>query len=165
MKRRITVANMKANASKASIFKSPTMSNKIYIGLGTNIGNRQHNLETALNEISEFSTITKKSSIYETEPMGFKPQPDFLNMVIEIDSELTPSELIIKLQEIEHKMGRIREMKNGPRIIDLDILLYNDLVINHPNLIIPHPRLFERQFVLKPLSEIAPKIIHPTSWI
>lgn len=150
MKRQTTVVSIAGNA--------PTMSNKIYIGIGTNMGNRQHNLETALHEIAEFSTITKKSSIYETEPVGFKPQPDFLNMVIEIDSELTPSQLIIKLQEIEHKMGRVREIKNGPRIIDLDILLYNDLVIKHPNLIIPHPRLTQRRFVLEPLFEIAPEI-------
>lgn len=138
------------------------MNNKIYIGIGTNIGNRQHNLQIAINEIAAFSTITKKSSIYETEPVGFRPQSDFLNMVIEIDTNLSPSELIIKLQEIEHKMGRIKEIINGPRIIDLDILLYNDSVINHPNLIIPHPRFSQRHFVLKPLSEIAPNIVHPT---
>lgn len=157
MKRRIIAVNT-TERSEVVFFNAPTMSNKIYIGIGTNIGNRQHNLETALNEIAEFSTITKKSSIYETEPVGFKPQPDFLNMVIEIDTDLTPSQLIIKLQEIEHKMGRVREIKNGPRIIDLDILLYNDLVINHPDLTIPHPRLTERSFVLEPLFEIAPEI-------
>lgn len=137
------------------------MSNQTYIGLGTNIGNRQHNLEIALVEIAAFSKILKKSKIYETEPVGGEPQADFLNMVIEISTDSTPSELIIKLQEIEHKMGRVKETINGPRIIDLDILFYNDEIINHPNLIIPHPRLGQRHFVLTPLSEIAPHKVHP----
>lgn len=157
----MTIVANTTERSEVVFSNEPTMNNKIYISLGTNIGNRQQNLETALHEIAAFSTITKKSSIYETEPVGYKPQPDFLNMVIEIDSELTPSELIIKLCEIEHKMGRVKEIQNGPRIIDLDILLYNDSVINHPDLIVPHPRLVERQFILRPLLEIAPNIIHP----
>ncbi len=132
---------------------------KIYIALGSNLGNRNKNLETSLKEISKFAEITKKSSIYETKPIGYKDQGDFLNMVIEIETELSPTDLMIKLHEIEHKMGRTRRKKNGPRTIDLDILLYKDEIVSEPNLKIPHPRMYKRKFVLEPLAEIAPHII------
>ena len=88
-------------------------------------------------------------------------EDDFLNMALEINTELTAIELIVRIQEIEHKMGRIREFRNGPRIIDIDILLYNDEVISHPNLKVPHPEMHKRNFVLKPLNEISPQTIHP----
>lgn len=139
-----------------------TMANKVYIAIGTNIGNRQQNLAIAKKEIEEFAQISKQSPIYETEPLGHKDQESFYNQVIEIKTILSAKELIIKLQEIEHKMGRIREIKNGPRVIDLDILLYNREVINQPHLTIPHPRLHKRSFVLDPLSEIAADLIHPS---
>lgn len=137
------------------------MANRVYIALGTNIGNREKNLQTALLELGKNCKIIKKSSIYETEPVGFKDQDDFLNMVIEAETELQPTELIINLQEIEHRMGRVKEILDGPRIIDLDILFYDSQLIDTPNLKIPHPRLHKRNFVLKPLMEIAADFIHP----
>ena len=128
--------------------------NNAYLGLGTNMGNRQQNLELALEEIDDFAEITKKSSIHETKPVGYKDQDDFLNMAIEIKTNLKPIDLLARLQEIEHKMGRVREIKNGPRIIDLDILIYGEQVIENENLKIPHPRMHKRSFVLDPLNEI-----------
>ena len=128
--------------------------NKAFIGIGTNIGDRRQNIENALAKISKIAKIKKKSSIHETKPIGYKDQKDFLNMAIEIETDLPPTDLIIRLQEIEHKMGRIRNIKNGPRIIDLDILTYGNEIINEPNLVIPHPRMFEREFVMEPLKEI-----------
>lgn len=97
--------------------------------MGTNLGDREKNLQEALQHIEKIAKVLKKSKIHETKPVGYKNQADFLNMVIEIESELTPQELIIKLHEIEHKMGRIREIKNGPRPIDLDILLFDNIKI------------------------------------
>ena len=135
--------------------------NIAYIALGSNLGDREKNLELAQTEIAKFGSIKKASSAYETAPVGYKEQGNFLNMAIEISTELTPAELIIRLQEIEHKLGRTREIENGPRTIDLDILFYNDEIINQPHLKIPHPRLQTRAFVLDPLSEIAPTLIHP----
>lgn len=129
--------------------------NKAFIGIGTNLGNREQNLKTALEEIGKIAEIKKKSRIHKTKPVGYKNQGDFLNMVIEIETNLLPTNLIIKLHEIEHKMGRVREIKNGPRIIDLDILIYGNLKINEPHLKIPHPQMHERDFVLKPLKEIS----------
>lgn len=129
--------------------------NKAFIGIGTNIGDRDNNIKNALIEISEIAKIRKKSSIHETKPIGYIDQNDFLNMVIEIETKLRPLDLIIKLQEIEHKVGRVKNIKNGPRIIDLDILTYGDEIINEPNLTIPHPRMHERDFVMKPLKEIS----------
>ena len=128
--------------------------NKAYLGLGTNIGDREKNLKIALEEISKTANITKKSSIHETKPEGVKDQGDFLNMAIEIETTMPPTDLFKRLQKIEKTMGRVKTIKNGPRIIDIDILLYEDLKINEPELVIPHPRMHERQFVLKPLSEI-----------
>src|SRR3989338_6143597 len=146
---------------KLKIITANTMATKTYIALGTNLGDREKNLQTALIELEKFCKIIKKSSIYETEPVGFKEQDNFLNMVIEATTNLSPTELIINLQEIEHKMGRIKEVENGPRIIDLDILFCDDLLINMPNLLVPHPRLHKRNFVMEPLVEIAKDFIHP----
>jgi 2-amino-4-hydroxy-6-hydroxymethyldihydropteridine diphosphokinase len=135
--------------------------NTSFICLGTNQGDREKNLKTALKEIEKFCKIKKKSSIYETEPVEYKNQGEFLNMIIEIKTDISPTTLLKNLQKIENKMGRIREIKNGPRIIDLDILFYEDKIINTQNLKIPHPKLHERKFVLIPLEEIAPNKIHP----
>jgi len=144
------------------------MKNKTaHIALGTNLGNKIKNLEIALEEISEFSTITKKSSIHETEPVGYANQENFLNMCIEIQTDLEAIELLFRLQEIEHKMGRIRDPKNqnGPRIIDLDIILYEknkkQEIIKTKHLQIPHPRMHKRSFVLDPLKELTTNTIHP----
>lgn len=130
------------------------MKNKSYIGIGTNLGDRNQNIKTAIKKITKFGKIIKKSSIYETDPIGYKNQGKFLNLVIEIETELNPEKLLKTLQKIEKRMGRTRTFKNGPRIIDLDILLYNDEKIDKPTLKIPHPRMRKRKFVLKPLSEI-----------
>ncbi|MBI2634694.1 2-amino-4-hydroxy-6-hydroxymethyldihydropteridine diphosphokinase [Candidatus Peregrinibacteria bacterium] len=135
--------------------------NTVFLGLGTNIGNLRQNLNTALDEISQIARISQKSSIYETEPVGYQEQNNFLNMVIEIETALSPVDLIIRLQEIEHKMGKNREIENGPRIIDLDILMYNNEIIDLPGLKIPHPRLHQRNFVLEPFAEISGNILHP----
>lgn len=147
---------------KPTIISANTMEDNIaYIGLGSNIGDRFENLTSALRELSEFSTILTKSQIYETEPVGYKEQQDFLNMVVKISTNLSPIDLIIRLEEIEHKMGRIKEIVDGPRNIDLDILFFGNEVINSQSLKIPHPRLQNRKFVLQPLSEIAGELIHP----
>lgn len=151
MKPTITAANMKAN--------------KIYLGLGSNLGDREKNLEKAISEISEFASVVLKSSVYESKPVGYTDQDDFLNMVIEIESELAPRELLGKLLQIESNLGRVRTIKNGPRTIDVDILLYGDLSLNEEDLIIPHPRMNERNFVLIPLSEIAPELFNLKPWI
>lgn len=138
-----------------------TRENRVYIGLGSNIGNRKKNLEIALKEIAKISVIKNQSKIHETEPVEYKNQNKFLNIAIEIDTKLSPHELLKKLQEIEQKMGRTKDVEKGPRVIDLDILLYNNEIINKPTLKIPHPSMHQRSFVLDPLSEIAPQIKHP----
>lgn len=135
--------------------------NKSYLSLGSNIGDRKTNLETAIREIGNLGKTTKISAIYETEPTDYKKQPYFLNLGMIIETELSPSELIIKLQEIEHKMGRIKEIEKGPRNIDIDIIFYNNEIINQEHLQIPHPSYIKRNFVLTPMSEIEPEYIDP----
>lgn len=127
-----------------------------YIGIGSNIGDRQGYIEGALRKLKEADDISvnKVSSIYETEPVGGPVQARYLNAAIEIETELEPKELLRKLQAIEKELGRKRAVKNWPRTIDLDILLYGDKKINEPDLKIPHPRMNEREFVMKPLKEI-----------
>ncbi len=132
-----------------------------YISAGSNIGDRDQNLECALNLLAKGNAVKKVSAYFETEPVGFRNQPWFLNLAIEIDTPLNPSELLTLCREIEASCGRIRTFPNAPRTLDLDILLFEDLVINEPDLVIPHPRLSERRFVLEPLAQIAPEIVHP----
>jgi 2-amino-4-hydroxy-6-hydroxymethyldihydropteridine diphosphokinase len=132
-----------------------------YLLSGTNMGDRQANLEFALDSLAKHATVTNTSSYYETEPVGFWDQPWFLNQAIELKTILTPAKLLSLCQEIEASRGRIRTFPNAPRILDLDILLYGNLVINQDRLTIPHPRLAERRFVLEPLAQIAPDIVHP----
>lgn len=133
-----------------------------YIGIGSNLGDRVKNCLSAIELMEkEHITVIKRSSIYETEPWGVNNQPLFLNMVIEIETVMNPVELLNILKDIEKKMGRENSYHWGPRIIDLDILLFDNLIVNMDNLIIPHPFLHKRDFVLKPLKEIAPDIIHP----
>lgn len=137
--------------------------NKIttYIALGTNLGNRQKNLKEAIVELNKFGKIIQKSHIYETEPIGYKDQGSFLNMVVKFKTGISPFSLLKKLKKIEKKFGREKTIRNGPRIIDLDILFYSTKIIKTNVLEIPHPRLHQRDFVLIPLSEIAPNKIHP----
>jgi 2-amino-4-hydroxy-6-hydroxymethyldihydropteridine diphosphokinase len=139
--------------------------NSAFISIGSNIGERLLHLKDAVralhthNEVSVLSV----SSIYETAPVGYTDQEDFLNIVIEIRTSLDVYSLLSVCQEIEHELGRVRTVRWGPRIVDLDILLYNNDNINAENLIVPHPRMHERAFVLIPLLEIAPETVHPVT--
>ncbi len=135
----------------------------VYLGLGSNLGNRQENLDTALEFLSQRMQIRKVSSVYETEPVGNTKQPRFLNLVCRVNTRLTPEEILSLAKGIELKMGRVPGKRNAPRLIDIDILLYGDRVIKTRNLKIPHPRLTERAFVLIPLAEIAPDAVHPVT--
>jgi 2-amino-4-hydroxy-6-hydroxymethyldihydropteridine diphosphokinase len=132
----------------------------VYFSLGSNLGNRQENLDRALKLLSERMRIGKVSSIYDTEPIGNVSQPRFLNLACEAFTRLTPEGLLALVKGIELKMGRYSR-SGEPRIIDIDILLYGDQTINKPDLVIPHPSMAERSFVLIPLAEIAPDVIHP----
>ncbi len=133
-----------------------------YIGICSNLGNREENCQKAIALLIEKNIkITKRSSLYETEPWGVKEQPGFINMALEIETNLEPGILLKTIKEIENSMGRLEGMRWGPRIIDLDILLYDDLILKTHDLEIPHPGIKDREFVLKPLSEIAPDKIHP----
>jgi 2-amino-4-hydroxy-6-hydroxymethyldihydropteridine diphosphokinase len=132
----------------------------VYLSLGSNLGNRQANLDQALKLISERMRLGKVSSIYDTEPIGLVNQPRFLNLACEVFTRITPEGLLALLKGIEQKMGRYSR-SGEPRIIDIDIVLFGDQVVNTPGLIIPHPKMHERAFVLIPLAEIAPDFIHP----
>jgi len=135
----------------------------VYLGLGSNVGNRQDNLDRALDLLSQRLRTGKVSSIYDTEPIGNVNQPRFLNLVCQAYTRLAPRELLTLAKGIELKLGRVLGKSNAPRPIDIDILFYGDLVIETPELVIPHPRLTERAFVLVPLDEIAPDLVHPVS--
>lgn len=138
------------------------MKKKIYILLGTNLGDRQANLSTAKTQIlQKIGPILTESKIYETAAWGLTDQPNFLNQVIEIETKLSPSVLLKTILAIEKKMGRIRTQKWGERLIDIDILYYGKEVINQENLKIPHPYLQERRFTLVPLAQVAPEFKHP----
>jgi 2-amino-4-hydroxy-6-hydroxymethyldihydropteridine diphosphokinase len=134
---------------------------KVYISGGSNQGDRKANLEYALEALKEGGTVSRASSFFETEPVGFLDQPWFLNLAIGLETRLAPNQLLELCQEIESSRGRVRRFANAPRTLDLDILLYGDLIMNDQRLIIPHPRLAERRFVLKPLAQIAPEVLHP----
>lgn len=141
----------------------PVESN-VFIALGTNQGDRELNLLRAVAEIGKLpqTRITALSGFYDTEPVGPVEQPNFLNAVIRVETSLTPRGLLTELQRIETEVfRRKRDVHWGPRSLDLDILLYGDLILDDEGLVIPHPRLNERRFVLVPLAEIAPAVIHP----
>jgi 2-amino-4-hydroxy-6-hydroxymethyldihydropteridine diphosphokinase len=136
--------------------------NHVYLLIGGNIGDRLANLENARKSIEiECGPIQQQSSIFETEAWGLKEQPAFYNQALYIKTALTPEDLLAKLLEIEVSMGRKRLIPLGPRTIDLDIIYYNNTILEEPGLIIPHPRLAERNFVLAPLAEIAADFEHP----
>jgi 2-amino-4-hydroxy-6-hydroxymethyldihydropteridine diphosphokinase len=134
-----------------------------FLGIGTNIGIREENLRNAVFKIEEhIGKLVASSSVYETEPWGFQSMDEFLNMVVKVETKLTPSGLLGRILMIESLLGRVRgEKQYSSRVIDIDILLYEDLVIDELSLKIPHPLLHKRRFVLVPLSELAPEIIHP----
>ncbi len=133
----------------------------VYLGLGSNMGDRQDNLDKALGFLSQRLRVEKVSSVYDTEPVGNINQPHFLNLVCQVYTRLAPTELLTLAKGIESKLGRALSQSNAPRPIDIDILFYGDQVIETPELVIPHPRLAERAFVLVPLVEIAPDLRHP----
>jgi 2-amino-4-hydroxy-6-hydroxymethyldihydropteridine diphosphokinase len=133
-----------------------------YIGLGSNLGDREKNLRAALERLAELGRV-RTSSLRETDPVGVTDQPRFLNAVAELETDLSPQELLARLLEIEHELGRdrARERRWGPRTIDLDLLLYGDEALDEPGLTVPHPRLAERRFALEPLHELAPELTLP----
>jgi len=133
----------------------------VYLCFGSNLGERRKNLTRALTLLSKKVKLEKISSIYETEPVGYKEQPLFLNLVCQISTNLSPEKLLHLAKTIENKMGRVPSFPNSPRPIDIDILFYDDQIINTQDLVIPHPRITERAFVLVPLAEIAPIFVHP----
>ncbi len=134
-----------------------------YIGLGSNMGDKVGNINKAIAALGKISgnKVLAVSSFYKTEPVGDIEQDWFINAAVKIESGLTPGELLDILLKIEKELGRVRDARWGPRVIDLDILLYDDLVMDEEGLVIPHPYLQERRFVLAPLAEIAPGLIHP----
>jgi GTP cyclohydrolase IV len=133
----------------------------VYLGLGANLGDRIGNIRKALALLSEKVSVEKLSSVYETEPVGYSDQPIFLNAVCRAVTQLKPDELLSLAKATERSMGRTPSFPNAPRPVDIDILLYGDLIVESPGLVIPHPRLQERAFVLIPLAEIAPDLVHP----
>jgi len=133
----------------------------VYLSLGSNIGDRAENLNAAIDRLRSVGEIIQVSSFYETEPVEFAAQAWFLNCVIALDTEKTPQELLASILDIEQQMGRRRAQKKGPRVIDIDILLFGNLIVDEPGLTIPHPAMHERRFVLEPLAEIAPDVRHP----
>jgi len=140
------------------------LSTTAYLGLGANLGDRAANLAEAARRIaSDRVHVRRGSSSWETAPRGILDQPWFLNQVLEIETDLSAVELFRHVQEIERDMGRVRAERNGPRLIDIDILLYGDQQVSEPGLEIPHPRMSERRFVLEPLAELAPGLRHPVT--
>ncbi len=134
-----------------------------YLGLGSNLGDRLANLQAAAAALPPAARVLRASRVYETPPWGYAEQPAFLNQVLEIDTALPPLELLGVLKDIEASLGRTPTFRYGPRLIDLDILLYNSQALELPGLSIPHPRLSERAFVLVPLAELAPDLRHPVN--
>lgn len=134
----------------------------VYLALGSNLGDRERHLRAALDRLGAAEVgIARESSVYESEPRDLHDQPWFLNMVVESKTELFPMQLLARLETIERQMGRERRTPKGPRVIDIDILLYGNFVIHSATLEVPHPRLAERRFVLEPFAEIAPDLRHP----
>jgi 2-amino-4-hydroxy-6-hydroxymethyldihydropteridine diphosphokinase len=133
----------------------------IFLGVGTNLGDRHANLVAARMAVSKFILIEKTSRVYETAPWGFLDQPDFLNQVWEATTTLMPLDLMHQLQQVETDLGREPSVQYGPRLIDIDILLYSNLVYRSTEMIIPHPHISERIFVLAPLAELVPDLLIP----
>ena len=136
----------------------------VYLSLGSNLGDREKNLRTAIDALADAKVrVTRVSSFYETEPVDLREQPWFLNCAVQAETELPPMDLLPALRAIESRAGSKKLVPKGPRLIDLDILLYGDQTIDTPELQVPHPRMLMRKFVLTPLAEIAPEVRHP-SW-
>ena len=132
-----------------------------YIGIGSNMGDRKANCRTAVDLLARSVRILRLSSLYYTEPVGYDDQDDFINSVAEVETDLGPRELLLLCRSVEDELGRVRTVRWGPRTMDLDILLYGNMVIQDAELTVPHPRMTERKFVLAPLAEIAQDMVHP----
>ena len=133
----------------------------VFIGIGANLGSVRENFAHAVRSIEKCARLVAVSSLYESEPVGLEDQPKFTNAVVKVETELSPFELLDRLKAIEKDIGRKKTVRWGPRVIDLDIIFYEDFVINTDSLVIPHPRAHERRFVLEPLLEIEPSAWHP----
>jgi 2-amino-4-hydroxy-6-hydroxymethyldihydropteridine diphosphokinase len=138
-----------------------TMNHIVYLALGTNLGDRLANLRAALDAFAPDIKVLAESKVYETPPWGYTDQPAFLNMAVKCETDLGPESLLKRLKTLEVQIGREKSFHWGPRLIDLDILFYDDIIFESESLAIPHPRLHERAFVLVPLAEIAPSLLHP----
>ena len=139
----------------------PAEVHSVYLALGSNLGDRPANLQRALAGLPPAVWVLAQSSVYVTAPWGFADQPAFLNQVVQAQTSMLPLDLLGYLKELEKNLGRQAGFRNGPRLIDLDILLYEDWIFNSATLVIPHPRLHERSFVLVPFAELAPELRHP----
>lgn len=133
----------------------------VFLGLGTNLGNRPANLKSAVDALSTVGEVHALSRVYETAPLYVTDQPAFLNMAVRIETIMAPQDLLRALKRLESELGRVASVRYGPRLIDLDILFYDDCVVDSGSLTIPHPRLHERRFALAPLAEIAGTWRHP----
>lgn len=141
------------------------MNHTVYLSLGTNMGNRAENLKQAVTSLPPQMTVKKKSKIYETPPWGYTDQESFLNQVVLATTYLEPEPLLKHLKRLEVALGRKASFRYGPRMIDIDILFYDDLILETPSLTIPHPHVYDRGFVLVPLMDIAPEFVHPVTKI
>lgn len=137
------------------------MDHIVYLALGSNMGNRLSNLKAAVLNLTPQMAVKQKSSVYETPPWGFTEQDAFLNQVVKVTTYLEPEPLLRHFKRMETALGRVPNFQNGPRVIDIDILFFDKMIINTPPLVVPHPRLHERAFVLVPLAEIEPDFVHP----
>ena len=137
------------------------MDHVVYLSLGSNMGNRLANLKAAISNLAPQMTLKKKSSVYETPPWGFTDQPGFLNQVVKVETYLQPEPLLGHLKRLESALGRVPSFENGPRLIDIDILFFDDVILDTATIAIPHPRLHKRAFVLVPLAELEPDLLHP----
>ena len=135
----------------------------VYLALGSNLGDRLANLKQAISSLTQQMEVKAKSEVYETPPWGYEDQPPFLNQVVKVQTYLDPENLLKHLKRLEVALGRKESFPNGPRLIDIDILFYDDLVLNKSSIVIPHPRLQERAFVLLPLMDIDPNLVHPVN--
>jgi 2-amino-4-hydroxy-6-hydroxymethyldihydropteridine diphosphokinase len=137
------------------------MEHIVYLALGSNMGNRLANLKNAISLLTPQMVVKKKSPVYETPPWGYADQPAFLNQVVMAETYMEAEALLGHLKRLETALGRVESFQNGPRLIDIDILFYDDVILDSPPLVIPHPRLHQRAFVLVPLNDIASDFVHP----
>jgi 2-amino-4-hydroxy-6-hydroxymethyldihydropteridine diphosphokinase len=138
------------------------MKNLIYLSLGSNLGNREKYLREAISRLRELGVIRQVSAFYETQPVEvLNEQPWFLNCALALETELTPVQFLSRMLAVEQSMGRVRAVPKGPRTIDIDIVFFGDDVVDTPELTVPHPAMHQRRFVLEPLAEIAPAVVHP----